>query len=288
MGKAPERKEKGKETLQSLINTKGNKNKSWEHLLPALDGRIRLKLSAFPVWVYVWRRPVWPLPMRKEKLFTFPNLGCARNWFLFVSIAEMKIQRGKKSLIWIQLNLGLFPRQNESSALRRAVSNRVFCFSWNVSTCSTGEESCEMQGLVHQTQLGKAEVSSFYKGYSWFGEYLQHETNLLTLLAVSGCLRTPCCAPRHSWGPGCCLGWLVRECPVSPTDSVPAWSNPEGWAGMGLLHPSHWCFSAWSEQGCVLARLLAQKPGGCWTLNKVSEGHRNHSVLMHLITHTAF
>lgn len=95
MGKAPERKEKGKETLQSLINTKRNKNKSLEHLLQALDGRIRLKLSAFPVWVYVWRRPVWPLPTRK-KLFTFPNLGCACNWFLFVSIAEMKIQRGEK------------------------------------------------------------------------------------------------------------------------------------------------------------------------------------------------
>lgn len=55
---------------------------------------------------------------------------------------------------------------------------------------------------------------------------------------------------------------------------------------MGLLHPSHWCFSASSQQGCILARLLAQKPGRCWTLNKVSRRHRNHSVLMHLITHT--
>lgn len=93
-------KKKGKETLQSLINTKGNKNKSLEHLLHALDGRIRLKLSAFPVWVYVWSRPVWPLPTRKEKLFTFPNLGYAYScgfFCLFVSIAEMKIQRGKKA-----------------------------------------------------------------------------------------------------------------------------------------------------------------------------------------------
>lgn len=46
-------KKKGKETLQSLINTKGNKNKSLEHLLQALDGRIGLKLSAVPVSAYV-------------------------------------------------------------------------------------------------------------------------------------------------------------------------------------------------------------------------------------------
>lgn len=43
------KRKKGKEALQSLINTKGNKNKSLEHLLQALDGRIGLKLSAFPV-----------------------------------------------------------------------------------------------------------------------------------------------------------------------------------------------------------------------------------------------
>lgn len=72
-------KKKGKETLQSLINTKGNKNKSLEHLLQALDGRIGLKLSAFPVWAYVRSRPVWPPPMRREKLFTFPISGCANN-----------------------------------------------------------------------------------------------------------------------------------------------------------------------------------------------------------------
>lgn len=51
--KHQEEKKKGKETLQSLINKKENKNKSVEHLLQALGGKIRLMLSAFPVWVYV-------------------------------------------------------------------------------------------------------------------------------------------------------------------------------------------------------------------------------------------
>lgn len=85
----------------------------------------------------------------------------------------------------------------------------------------------------------------------------------------------------------CVLFWVVgqRMCSASPVDSVPAWSNAEDCVGIGLLHPSHWCFSASSEQGCFLSRLLAQEPGGCWTLNKVSRRHRNHSVLMHLITH---
>lgn len=86
---------------------------------------------------------------------------------------------------------------------------------------------------------------------------------------------------------GLCDVWMVgqRMCSVCPVDSVPAWSNTEDYVGTGLLHPSHWCFSAWSEQGCFLSRLLAQEPGGCWTLNKASKRHRNHSVLMHLITH---
>lgn len=38
-------------------------------------------------------------------------------------------------------------------------------------------EAVEMQGLVHQTQLWKAEVSSFYAGDSRLGERLRHETN---------------------------------------------------------------------------------------------------------------
>lgn len=85
----------------------------------------------------------------------------------------------------------------------------------------------------------------------------------------------------------CVLFWMLgqRMCSFSPVDSVPAWSNAEDCGGIGLLHHSHWCFSASSEQGCFLSRLLAQKPGGCWTSNKVSRRHRNHSVLMHLITH---
>lgn len=71
----------------------------------------------------------------------------------------------------------------------------------------------------------------------------------------------------------CVLFWMVGErmCSVPPIDSVPAWNNSEGCVGMGLLHPSHWWFSALSELGSFLSRLLAQKPGGCWTLNKASK-----------------
>lgn len=228
MGKAPERKEKGKETLQSLINTKGNKNKSLEHLLQALDGRIKLKLSAFPVWVYVWRRPVWPLPMRKEKLFTFPNLGCACNWFLFVSIAEMKIQRGKKSLIWIQLNLGIFPRQNKSSTLRRAVSNRVFCFSWNVSTCSTCEESCGNAGLSSSstTAQGRSVVLSCKLFLIWG---VSAAWNKLPSPAFSFRVLDYTLLCSQALLGACVLFWMVgqRVCSVSPIDSVPTWSRTE-------------------------------------------------------------
>lgn len=73
-------------------------------------------------------------------------------------------------------------------------------------------KAVEMQGLVHQTQLRKAEVSSFCAGCSRFGEYRQHETNFLSPLSVSGCLTTSCSPPRRSWGPVCCFGWLAREC----------------------------------------------------------------------------
>lgn len=47
-------------------------------------------------------------------------------------------------------------------------------------------KAVEMQGLVHQTQLRKAEVSSFYAGCSQFGEYLQHETNFLSPFQFQG------------------------------------------------------------------------------------------------------
>lgn len=94
----------------------------------------------------------------------------------FVSIAEMKIQRGKKSLVWICLNLGLFPRQNKSPALRRAVSECFVSPEMSVHTV-LAKKAVEMQGLVHQTQLWKAKVSSFSAGDSWCGEYVQHETN---------------------------------------------------------------------------------------------------------------
>lgn len=134
------KRKKGKEALQSLINTKGNKNKSLEHLLQALDGRIGLKLSAFPVWVYMWCWPVWPLPTRK-----YSYLHCLSwamqiiHYFscLFVSIAEMEIQRRKKALVWIQLDLGIFPFQKTSMTL---LCQSVF-FSWNFSTRSTCEKS---------------------------------------------------------------------------------------------------------------------------------------------------
>lgn len=101
----------------------------------------------FQYWVYVWSRPVWPLATRKEKLFSFPNLGCAHNWFFFFSIAETKIQRGKKACLDTTEYRSFFPCQNESPTLRRAVSSRVFCFSWNVSTRSTCVESWGSAGL---------------------------------------------------------------------------------------------------------------------------------------------
>lgn len=196
----------------------------------------------------------------------------------------MKIQRGKKSLIWIQLNLGLFPRQNESSTLRRAVSSRVFCFSWNVSTCSTCEESCGNAGLSSPSTTAQVRrVVPLYGLFLIWG--ISPAWNKLPIPAFSFRVLdyTLLCSPALLGAS--VLFWMVgqRGCSVSPIDSVPTWSNAEDYNGTGLLHPS--CFSASSEQGCVLARLLARKPGGCWMLNKASERHRNHSVLMHLITH---
>lgn len=73
----------------------------------------------------------------------------------FVSIAEMKIQRGKKSFVWTQLNWGLFPLQRESPAPKRAVSNSFLFGKWNVSTRSTCEESCGCAGLSFQTNCGR-------------------------------------------------------------------------------------------------------------------------------------
>lgn len=83
------------------------------------------------------------------------------------------------------------------------------------------------------------------------------------------------------------LFWMVCQmmCSVSAVDNAPTWSATVEYFGIGLLHPSHRCFSALLEQGCFLSSLLAQELRGCWMLNKVSKKHRNHSVLMHLNTH---
>lgn len=76
---------------------------------------------------------------------------------LFVSIAEMKIQRRKKALVWIQLDVGVFPFQKMSTTL---CCVRVVFLSLEMSM----HVVLVRKALVGMTQLLKTKVLSCCAG----------------------------------------------------------------------------------------------------------------------------
>lgn len=133
---------------------------------------------------------------------------------LFVSIAEMKIQRRKKSpcLDTIGCRSFSFPENEHNSLLCQS----GFSFSWNVNTCST----CEKSPSWYDTTVEDKSVvllcrRSLTLGVS-LGEHLGVQPPAVPTFGLRKFKPISPSSRRSALESTCSFGWLVRGCMQSP------------------------------------------------------------------------